>query len=281
MNRTILIFFVVSLMNTTLLNAQLIRLRVSPAQKIQQRVGVTDVTVEFSRPQIRGRKIFGGLVPYAKMWRTGANENTKLSLSHKVKISGKDVSAGTYGLFTKPMKDYWEIYLYKDSNNWGLPRPIDDAKLIYLTKAKVHRLKEPQEALTINFYDLTRTTANLGISWENTMVKIPIEFFTDQLMEDFIEKEFTQNASDYSIAASYYYEKGVELEKARKLQELVIELRETPNAWDYRSYAMILYKLGEATQAFKAIDQSLSIAKRVNNNYLISINEQLLKEWKK
>lgn len=261
-------------------NGQLKYLRLSPLQKIEQRVGATDVKLEFSRPQMNGRKIFGDLVPYQKMWRTGANENTKLSFNFRVKIGETNVEAGTYALFTKPKIDEWEVYLYEDTNNLDVPNPIDSSKLKYLTTVKIETVDKTEETLTINFYDITESSANLGIRWENTEVKIPIEFFTREAMEKAINDEFNQNALDYATAAAYYAERGIELEKAKQLQELSIELREKPSPWAYNSYGIILNKLGEKEKAIEAIEYSLKLAEETENDYLIKENKKLLKEIK-
>lgn len=261
-------------------HGQLKYLSLSPLQKIEQRIGATDVKLEFSRPQMKGRKIFGELVPYGKMWRTGANDNTKISFNFSVKIGATDIEAGTYALFTKPNIDEWEVYFYTDTNNLDIPSPIDSSKLIYLTTVKVETEEKPEETLTINFYDITESFANLGIKWENTEVKIPIQFFTREAMEKAINEEFRQNALDYATAAAYYYERGIELEKARQLQELSIELREKPSPWAYNSYGIILNKLGKKREAIEAIEYSLKLAEETRNDYLIKENKRLLEEIK-
>lgn len=258
---------------------QLAYLRKSPSQKIEQQIGVSKVIIEFSRPQMKGRQIFGALVPYGKMWRTGANENTKISFSDRVKIGETEVGKGTYALFTKPWENKWDIYLYKEWNNLDVPNPVDSSKLLYLVTVPVQKLNSTEETLVINFYDITENTSFLGIRWENTEVRIPIEFNSREVMESSMEKEFNQNALDYAIAASYYYERNIELEKAKRLQALSIELREEPSAWAYNSYGKILYKLGEKEKAIEAIKYSLELSKATQNETLTFENEELLKEW--
>ena len=259
MNRTVIIIFFFQILSSQT-SGQVEYLRLSPAQKISQRVGQTNIDLEFSRPQMKGRVIFGDLVPYNKLWRTGANENTKISFDHRVKIGNTEVSKGTYALLTKPMKSSWEIYLYSDTNNLDVPNPIDSSKLYYLTTVDSYQLPHPQETLVINIYDITETTANLGISWERTAVKVPIHFFTREAMEKKIQEEFNKNILDYSIAAAYYSQRGINLEKAKELQELSIELRDKPSAWAYNGYGQILRKLGEINNAVKAFEYSLKLS---------------------
>ena len=262
------------------MNGQVEYLRLSPSQKIIQRVGATDVEIEFSRPQMKGRVVFGELVPYGKLWRTGANENTKISFNHRVKIGETEVSQGTYALITKPKREFWDIFLYTDTNNLDVPNPIDSTKLIHLTTVESYQLKNLQETLVLNFYDLTETSANLGISWERTAVKIPILFYTREAMEKMIEEEFKKNVFDYSIAAAYYSQRDIELEKAKELQELSMNLRDKPSAWAYNDYGKILQKLGEIENAIEAFQFSLKLSKESKNEYLIAENTRSLNELK-
>lgn len=271
--------FCLFIMIQVLAFGQLEYLRKSPLQKIEQRIGVSDITIEFSRPQMRGRKIFGDLVPYGKMWRTGANENTQITFSDRVKIGETEVEQGTYALFTKPFETKWEVYLYKEWKQLDVPVPIDSSKLIYLVSVPVQKLSFAEETLVINFYDLTEQTGSLGIRWERTEVRIPIEFQSRTVMEKAMKKTFAQNALDYSIAASYYYERDIELAKAKRFQEISIELREEPSAWAYNLYGKILYKLGEQEKALEAIRYSLELASTAQNQSLITENSKLLEEW--
>ena len=281
MNIKICIVLIILQFFTIGANAQVEYLRLSPAQKITQRIGATDIELEFSRPQMKGRVIFGDVVPYDKMWRTGANENTKISFDHRVKIGDTEVAEGTYALITKPGKKSWEIFLYTDTKNLDVPNPIDSSKLTYLTTVESYELQNQQETLVINIYDITETFANIGISWERTAVKIPITFYTSEAMEKMIEREFKQNIFDYSIGAAYYYQRGIQLEKAKKLQELSMELRDKPSSLAYNDYGKILQKLGELDKAIEAFEYSLKLAEESKNEYLIGENQKILNELKK
>ena len=261
-------------------NSQVEYLRLSPLQKIEQRVGMTDLSIAFSRPQMKGRQIFGDLVPFGKMWRTGANENTTFTTNHRMKIGDTEVVEGTYTLWTKPGRNLWDIYFYKDTGFLDVPNEIDSTKLLYLTTVSSNQTERVIESLTINFHDLTETSANLSISWENTEVFIPMNFYTQEAMEKKMKAAFKQNVFDYSIAASYYSERDIELLKAKKLQELSMELRESQNSWSYFSYGRILKKLGESAQAKKVLMKSLSMAEEEKNDYLIKENQKLLAELK-
>ncbi len=181
---------------------------------------------------------------------------------------------------TLPKKKTWNIYLYTDTQNFDIPDPIDSTKLIFLTTVETHQLQEPEETLVINFYDITETSASLGISWENTAVKIPIHFYTHEAMTKMIEKEMKQNVMDLNIAAAYYAQRNMELDQAKKLQEIVMQLRDEPSAWAYHEYGITLEKLNKNEEAIKAIGYSLQLAQESNNDYLIQENAKILSRLK-
>jgi len=258
--------------------AQVEYLRLSPSQKIVQRVGATDVTLSFSRPQAKGRQVFGGLVPYGSMWRTGANENTIIEFSHKVQFGSTDVDAGKYALFTKPFEEYWEIYLYTDINNLDVPSPIESTKLIPLITVPTRNIDYPEETLIINWYNITEHSAQLGIIWEKTRVDIPVQFYTHDAMSESIDVEMTQNIFDLVISANYLLQRDLELERAKTYMELAMKLRAEPNAWDYHSYGLILSKLGDHKAALMNVNRSLELSIGSANEYLINENKKLVSE---
>lgn len=145
----------------------------SPASKIVQTVGFTDVTVEFSRPSMKGRAIFGELIPFGKVWRTGANQNTKITFSKDVKVGGKDLKAGTYALYTIPNKTSWDVIFYSDATNWGTPKKWDETKVAAKVSTQVQTMPMKIESFTITFDDLKDTGAALGLLWEDTYVGVP------------------------------------------------------------------------------------------------------------
>jgi len=137
-------------------NAQIETPAPSPFQKIEQKVGLTDVTLEYSRPSVKGRKVFGGLVPYGKLWRTGANANTKITFSDDVTIGGSSLKAGTYAIFTKPSASNWEVIFYSDATNWGTPseEKWDDKKVAATVTAPAYPMPMSVETFTMTFDDL-------------------------------------------------------------------------------------------------------------------------------
>lgn len=227
---------------------------------------------------MKGRKIFGGLVPYDQLWRTGANENTTIRFSHRVDIGSQTIEAGTYALQTLPGRRSWKFYLYRDTNYFDVPMELDSAKLIYLDEVPVQFLDTPEQTFTINIYDITETSASLGVSWENVSVRVPIQFHTREAMEAHMQEELDQNIMDYVIAASYYRERGIELEKAKLLTELAMSLRDEPSPWDQRAMGITMMKLGDRDAAKKYFIQGLEMATAIDHQYLVELIREELKK---
>ena len=275
-----LILFVCAIATTVAVNAQLKTPAPSPSQEIKQTVGLTDVKVEYSRPSVKGRIIFGDLVPYNKIWRTGANANTKVTFSNDVMIGGNTVKAGTYALYTKPGPQNWDIMLYSDTNNWGTPENWDDSKVAATVTAPVYPMPMNVETFTISFDDVTSNSANLGMMWEKSYVALPIKFMTDKMVSANIEQVMAgPGANDYYQAAVYYLESGQDITKAKQWIDTAIEMREDPAFWYHRQQALIYAKAGDKKGAIDAAKKSLNLAKAANNDDYVALNTKSLKEW--
>ncbi len=278
MKKLLLFVFVLSLTLST--NAQVKTPQPSTTQKISQTVGLTDVTLEYSRPSMRDRIIFGGLVPYDKMWRTGANLNTKITFSEDVTIGDSDVKAGTYAIFTKPGAQSWEIYFYSDASNWGTPREWDDAKVVAKVKAPVYPMPMHIETFTLTFDDVTNDSVNLGLLWEKTYVAVNIKFNTDAMVTKSIENvRGGPSANDYYQSAVYYLQADKDIEKAKTWIDKAIELREQPAFWYHRQQSLIYAKSGDKKGAIKAAQTSLALAKEAGNDDYVALNEKSLAVW--
>src|SRR5690606_16197218 len=151
----------------------------SPSAKLQQKVGLTDVTIEYSRPSMRGRTIFGDLVPYGQLWRTGANAKTKITFSDDVKVGGTELKAGTYAIFTKPEADKWEVIFYTDTEGGGVPAELDQSKVAASVTAEVFPIPFDIETFGIDVNSITNNGANLEFFWEKTYVAVPFEVPTE------------------------------------------------------------------------------------------------------
>ncbi|MGB2153675.1 MAG: DUF2911 domain-containing protein, partial [Flavobacteriaceae bacterium] len=226
----------------------------SPKATNQQVVGLTNVTVEYSRPGVKGRKIFGELVPFGKLWRTGANQNTTISFDQAITVGKTVIPAGSYALFSKPSKKNWEIIFYSDTANWGTPRQWDADKIVASTSVPVTSLANSVETFAIDFRALHNNGATLVFSWENTQVALPFTVNTKELVIQSIDANMQKNpkAKDYYNAANYYYENDINLKKAEKWIKKANELTEKkPRYWFLRKQALIYAKNGKKKEAIK------------------------------
>ncbi|WP_435263144.1 DUF2911 domain-containing protein [Tenacibaculum sp. nBUS_03] len=280
MKKILLSLFIVALsMN---INAQVKTPAPSPSSKLEQKVGLTDVSIEYSRPGIKGRTIFGDLVPYGKLWRTGANGNTKVTFSDNVTIDGKELKKGTYALYTKPGKTSWEVIFYTDSNNWGTPRKWDDNKVALTTVAKVVPMPMKIESFTIIIDDLTNDSAVLGMLWENMYVGVKFNTPTDKGVEASIAKVMQgPSAGDYYSSAVYYLQEGKDIEKAKTWINKAVDMtKDQPRFWYLRQQSLILAKAGDKKGAIKAAKASLAGAEKRGNTDYIKMNKEFLAKMK-
>lgn len=273
-------FFFSILLSSLAIQAQIQTPQASPFQKIEQKVGLTDVILEYSRPSMKGRTIVGGLVPYDEIWRTGANENTKITFSNDVEIGGQTVNAGTYAIYTKPSASSWEVYFYSDSNNWGNPEKWDESKVAAKVTAPVYPLTTEIETFTMSFDNLKNDEVTLGMLWEKTYVGVPIKFFTDKAVSANIQKVMNgPNANDYYSAAVYYFTAGKDINQAKAWIDKSIDMNKDPKFWQLRQKALIYAKSGDKEGAIKAAKESMRLAKEAGSKDYITMNEKSLKEW--
>lgn len=274
---TLLMVFAV----TFTVNAQIETPQPSPLQKIEQKVGLTDVSVQYSRPSMKGRTVFGDLVPYGKLWRTGANQNTMVTFSTDVMVGESTLKAGSYAIFSKPNKDNWEVIFYSDTNNWGTPQKWDESKVAATVNAKVYDIPMDIETFTVSFDDLTNDSAVLGIMWEKTYVAVKFDVPTDKAVTTAINKVMNgPSADDYYAAARYYLESGKDINKAVVWMDKAIEMtKENPRFWWLRQQSLIKAKAGDKKGAIKAAKASLEGAEKAGNADYIKMNKDSLKEW--
>lgn len=262
------------------LNAQVEIPESSPFTKIEQKVGLTDVTLEYSRPGMKNREIFGNLVPYDRVWRTGANFNSKITFSEDVLIGGKDVKAGTYAIFTKPNSSKWDVYFYADTQNWGTPAQWDDSKVVATVKAETYKLPMDIETFTMGFDGLTSSSAVLGIMWENIYVAVPFSVYTDKTVTKSIEKALNgPSANDYYAAATYYLEEGKDPKQANEWMKKALSMMKDPKFYQLRKQALLYAAVGDKKNAIKTAKLSLEKSKEAGNLDYVKMNEDSLKEW--
>ena len=252
----------------------------SPSAKIEQEVGLTKVVVEYSRPGMRDRVIFGDLVPYGKKWRTGANSNTKITFDTDVTINGKELKAGTYAIYTIPNQKEWEVMFYKDSNNWGLPQQWDESKVALKAVAKTQEMPMSMETFTILIDELKNDSAALNFIWENTVVTLPFNVPTNERAMASIEKVMNgPSAGDYFAAATYYHDANKDLNRAYEWIKKAVELGGEDAYWVVRRKALIEADLGKKKEAIATAKKSLAAAEKAGNMDYVKMNKESLKEW--
>ena len=279
MKKLLLILFVFAVsMNV---NAQIETPAPSPFAKMEQKVGLTDVTLEYSRPNMRGRTIFGDLVPYDKVWRTGANARTKITFSDDVAVNGQTLKAGTYAIFTKPGKQSWEVYFYTDYNGGGTPQEWDDSKVAAKVTAEVYPMPMQIETFTMTFDDLTSSSATIGILWSDVYVGVKFDVPTDKAVSASIDKVMKgPSAGDYYAAAVYYLQEGKDINQAKTWIDKAIAMAgDKAPFWQLRQQSLIYAKAGDKKGAIAAGKKSLAAAEAAGNDDYVKMNKHSLKEW--
>ncbi|WP_250432423.1 DUF2911 domain-containing protein [Hanstruepera flava] len=263
------------------LNAQVTTPQPSPFSKVEQKVGLTDITIEYSRPGVKDRKIFGGLEAYGKIWRTGANKNTTITFSDPVTIGGSKIAAGSYAIFTKPGESLWEVYLYSDTNNWGVPKEWDESKVVAIAKVQSHKLPFNVETMSIDINNIRNGSATIDIIWADTYLAVPFTVPTDDKVLASINDALngSPTAQDYYAAAVYYLQEGKDMKQAKEWMDKSISMTEKPEFWQLRQQSLIYAKLGDTDGAIAIAKKSLAGAKAAGNDQYVKFNEDSLKEW--
>ena len=259
--------------------------RVSPATEITQMVGLTEIKIKYSRPSARDRDIFGELVPFNKIWRTGADNSTKINFSTDVSIGDELIKAGEYSIFSIPDKNKWQIIFYSETDLWGVPRDWSDDKISYSFFVDVKKIKKDSfiETFLISFENITNNDVDIKIGWENTSVVLKIEVPTLELVENNIKNVMSGNpsSSDYYAAAVYYKQENIKLDKALEWINLAIDMSDSPRFWQYRQQSLIMAANGKYTEAIEAANNSLKLAKDANNESYVKMNKESISKWTK
>ena len=259
--------------------AQIATPAASPAATVAQTVGLTNVSIDYARPALKGRRMFGDQVPYGKVWRTGANRTTKLTLSGDIMMGGKLVPAGSYGLFTIPDKGEWTIVINKDAVGPGaFAYKVENDLLRFTVKPET---APATEFFTIEFSDFTPTTANLVLRWETTQVKIALMNDPDaRIMAQIREQTAVADVKPgvYFAAADYYYQTNRDLKQALEWANKVVAGDQ--KYWTYYLRAKIEQKLGTCPTAKADALLSLDMAKKAGDDAYVKNNERLLTECK-
>ncbi len=255
----------------------------STASEIEQVVGLTEIEVDYNRPSKRGRVIFGNLVPFGKIWRTGANSGTEISFSTDVSINGENINEGTYSIFSIPNEDSWQIIFYSDIDLWSVPRNWEESKIIFQSNFKSNTNNKVVETFSISFEDITNNNVNLVFSWDDTNVIVPIDVPTKSLVEDQIKSIMGDDpkSSDYYSAAVYYLQENINLDIALKWMNKAIEMIENPRFFQLRQQSLILAANGQYKNAIKVAEKSLELSIQANNGDYVKMNNDSIEEWSK
>lgn len=265
------------------LNAQVKSPQPSPGAEFEQVVGLTEIKIEYSRPGAKGRVIFGELVPFGEVWRTGANKAVQFSINSDIKVEGKELKKGDYALFTVPNKDNWDIIFYEETEIWGTPETWVDSLEALRVNVKSSAVSDMIESFTISVDNIVGgKTADLNLSWEKTRVTVKLAAPTEEIAMASIDKTMAgPTANDYYRSASYYLDGGKDMKQALTWINKAIELREETAYWYLRKKALILAELGNYKDAITTAEASTVAAETAGNDNYVKMNAASIEEWKK
>ncbi|EIA07400.1 DUF2911 domain-containing protein [Flavobacterium frigoris] len=264
------------------IEAQVQTPQASPKATINQVVGLTDVEVVYSRPSARGRAVFGNLVPFGKLWRTGANENTTVSFSDDVIIGGKTLKKGKYALYTIPNIQSWEIIFYSTTDNWGTPQEFKEANVALRTTVKEESMPKAKDTFTIGISGLSSDFAFLEINWENSYVAVKFEVPTQKTAIANVEKALAGPSSgDYFSAAQYFYQSNGDIDKTRTYVDKALELNSEKPFFYLRLKSLVQAKQGDKKGAIETAKLSLAASEAAGNQDYAKMNKDSISEWSK
>lgn len=251
----------------------------SPSATVTQTVGLTDVTIEYSRPSAKGRTIFGAdaLVPNGKLWRTGANAVTKITFSDDVMIEGKELKAGKYGVLTVPSASTWAVNFYThESNSWNSYTEKEPTLAVTVSPK---RINYSIETFTISVDDLKADGATLNLGWANKIVPIKVATHADKAVMANIDQVMAgPSRGDYYNAANYYFTSGKDMNKALEWINKAIDENDM-KFWQVKKKSEILGALGKKKEAIKTAKVSLELATKAGNDDYVKMNNDNIKKW--
>lgn len=271
-----------SLLSVFLGYSQITHPKASPFSQVEQEIGLSRIVVTYSRPAAKGRVIFGGLVPYGRIWRVGANESTKVTVDTEMSIMGHTLPKGTYALYAFPNKKDWQIVFHENTSHWGDGRkkynPKED---VFRVSMRPQSIPYHQENFLITFDSITHTGAQLQLIWANTKVSIPFEVDTDAQMEFEIARKIKENptAQTYYEAARYLQEQRKDFEKALLYLNKALELG-GDTYYFHRVKSLVAAELGDYKTAIKSAETSLELAAALEKDEFVRMNQKNIEKWK-
>ena len=249
----------------------------SPGASFTQKFGLTEVKVEYSRPGAKGRKIFGGVVPFDEIWRAGANDPTKFTTSDSITVGGIGLPKGTYVILVRPTLYEWEVIFNKNPDvSYTNYKLADDVARVKVPTQKTAMV----ESFTIAANNISTNKCDLEFSWENTLVRIPMVNETDKkIMAQIQQKLDGPTAGEYQTIARYYYDMNKDQNKALEIIDLAIK-KSGEGIGNLQLKSMIQAKLGDKKGAIVTATNSLERARKANNQDYIRMNEKNISEWR-
>ena len=246
------------------LTAQLKSPVASPRANLSQNIGLVNISVDYSRPSKKGRTIFGNLVPYNKIWRTGANQATTFSVSDDIKINNQLVPKGEYHIYSVPREKRLDLIIYNKTDNWGSLKEFDESLIVARVVSEFIELPFSVETFEISFDNISNNGSTINIIWDNKLAIYYLDALTKEKMITNIESVLLKNPkpSDFQKAAVYYYEEGLDKEKAFKWINKAFESYKDPKYWQLRVKALIYNYYGMEKEALKIAKEGLKQAKK-------------------
>ncbi len=277
------IFFTILFLSSYFNYSQIKTPRVSPASEIEQMVGLTEVEVEYSRPSKRGRDIFGNVVPFGKIWRTGADNCTTISFSTDVVIDSQTIQSGKYSIFSIPNKESWDVILYSDIDLWGVPKDWDENKIVFKSNYQINKSanNSVKEMFTISFDNVTNNDVDMIFSWDDVSVTVNIVVPTRRIVSDNIKKVMggSPSPSDYYSAAVYYKQENINLDTALEWINKAIDLFENPRFYQLRQQSLIMAANKKYSDAIVVARESLKLSIEADNKDYVKMNKESILEW--
>ncbi|MEL6254929.1 MAG: DUF2911 domain-containing protein [Bacteroidota bacterium] len=275
--KTYISLFILCLLSL-IASAQLRTPSLSPTSTLTQKIGLTEIEIEYSRPSARDRSIFAeeGLIPFGEFWRAGANSATKISFSSGVSLAGENLEAGSYSILIKPYPTYWELHFYPfESTDWT---KYVEKEASFVVKPEVSKSSAFIESFEIQIQDLDLHTASLVFEWENSRVKVPVELNDEERVMASIKRTLSgPGMFDYYNAAVYLHASNTDLEKAL---EYIQEVTRSDKALFFQvsREAQILYDLNRKDEALLSAKRALRLAQKANNQDFIRFNTKLIQK---
>ena len=250
----------------------------SPSSEIKQEFALSSVEVSYSRPSMKGRTIFGDLVPYGKVWRTGANQATTITFGEDVTVGGKPVKAGKYGLLTIPNTTEWTVIITKQLDVTS-PAAYKEAEDVARITVPVESLPVTVETFMITFDNISTSEMNMLLLWDKAVVAVPIKAEVDSKVMAQIDQAMNKDNKPYFMAGMYYLQTGKDLNKSLEWFDKAIQ--QNPDGfWIYHQKANAQAKLGKKKEALETAQKSIELAKKAKNDDYVALNEKPIKTLK-